>query len=90
VEDFDSIRAFAKRAEKLDRLDVILENAGVVMQGFNWSEKAKMELTTAINVVGTFFLALLMLPILRKSGEKYKTVPHLSITSSEVHGWVCL
>lgn len=90
MEDFDSVKAFAKRAEKLDRLDALLENAGVALMGdsISWSKKAKMETTIAINVVGTFLLALLMLPILRKSGEKYGMVPHLDITSSEVHAWV--
>lgn len=89
MEDWDSIKAFAKRAEGLDRLDAILENAGVAgMDGkMVWSEKADMELTVATNVVGTFLLALLMLPILRKSGEKYGIVPRLSITASEVHAW---
>lgn len=89
MEDFDSVKAFAKRAEKLDRLDALLENAGVALLGgsLSWSKKANMETTIAINVVGTFLLTLLMLPILRKSGEKYGIVPHLDVTSSEVHAW---
>lgn len=90
MEDFDSIKAFAKRAEGLDRLDVILENAGVALMSdsLQFSKKAGTELTIAINVIGTFLLALLMLPILQSSGKKHGIVPRLSITSSEVHGWV--
>lgn len=88
MEDFDSIKAFAKRAEGLERLDVVMANAGVSMSEYTFSQKANMETTVAVNVVGTFLLALLMMPILRKTGKKYSTVPHLTVTSSEVHAWV--
>lgn len=88
MEDFDSIKAFAKRSEKLDRIDVMLENAGVSLLEYTWSKKANMETTIAVNVVGTFLLALLMLPILRKSGKEHGIVPRLTITSSDVHSWV--
>lgn len=89
MEDFDSVKVFAKRAEKLERLDLVMENAGIALLGDNisWSKKADMESTIAVNVVGTFLLALLMLPILRKSGEKHGTLPHLCIVSSDVHSW---
>ena len=84
--NFDSVKEFAQRAAKLERLDAVLENAGintmeyVAMEGF--------ESTIAVNVVGTFLLALNLLPILRKSGKKHGTVPRLTITSSDVHLWV--
>ncbi len=88
MEDFESVKAFAKRAEGLERLDAVLANAGVAMNVFNWSKKAEMETTVAINVVGTFLLALEILPTLRKSGKKTGVVPRLCITASEVHAWV--
>jgi retinol dehydrogenase-12 len=90
MEDFDSVKEFAERAAKLDRLDVLLANAGIALLGdeLSWSKKADMETTVAVNVVGTFLLALLVLPILRKTGQKYGIIPRLTITSSEVHGWV--
>lgn len=88
MEDFDSIKAFAKRAEKLDRIDVMLENAGVSFPEYTWSEKANMETTIAVNVVGTFLLSLLILPVLRKSGKEHGVMPRLTITSSDVHIWV--
>lgn len=87
MEDFDSIKAFAKRAEKLDRIDVMLENAGVSFPEYTWSEKANMETTIAVNVVGTFLLSLLILPVLRKSGKEHGVMPRLTITSSDVHIW---
>lgn len=87
MDDFESVKAFAKRAEKLERLDVMFANAGVARIRFELSKNTDIESTVAINVIGTFLLALDMLPILRKSGKKYGTVPHLCITSSEVHAF---
>lgn len=86
--DFDSVKAFAKKAEGLDRLDAVVENAGVAK--YTYSETAGMETTIAVNVVGTFLLALLLLPVLRKSGKKHGVLPRLAVTSSEVHAWVSL
>lgn len=50
------------------------------------------------NCLATFYLALLLLPLLQKTSEAhYPTIspskyvlakPHLTITASEVHGWV--
>jgi len=37
------------------------------------------------NVISTLLLALLLLPKLRETAEKNKTVPHLSIVTSEMH-----
>lgn len=82
---FDSVKAFAKKCESLDRLDVVIENAGVAM--YHWSKIDDTETTIRINVESTFLLALLLLPILRKSGKKTGNTPVLTITSSEVHGW---
>lgn len=76
-------RAFAKRAESLDRLDILLENAGISTAKF--VEVAGNESTITTNVVSTFLMALLMLPILQKTSKNYNTVPTLTIVSSEVH-----
>jgi len=31
LQDYDSVKAFAKRAEGLKRLDIVIENAGISM-----------------------------------------------------------
>jgi len=83
--NFDSVKAFCQRAAKLDRLDVVIENAGIAKSEYTQAEG--MEQTIAVNVVGTFLMALNLLPIMRKSGRKTGVVPRLTITSSEVHAW---
>jgi len=86
--NFDSVKEFSKKAEGLERLDAVVENAGVAFNEFHWNETEKMEETIAVNVVGTFLLALNLLPILRAKGKANSGKPKLVIVSSEVHGWV--
>jgi retinol dehydrogenase-12 len=83
---FDSVKAFAQRAAKLDRLDVVCENAGIA--GREYFKMEGFESMVAVNVVGTFLMALNLLPILRKSGKTHGVVPRLVITTSNTHMWV--
>lgn len=82
---YESVKDFAKKAEKLDRLDVLLENAGIAKEVYTTLEDNEATITT--NVVSTFLLGLLLLPKLRETGQKFNTTPHLTITCSEVHAW---
>jgi retinol dehydrogenase-12 len=84
--NFDSVKKFTERAVKLDRLDIVCENAGIAALAYK--ELEGMESTVAVNVVGTFLMALNFLPILRTSGKKTETVPKLVVTTSETHAWV--
>lgn len=78
-----SVKAFAKRAEGLERVDILVENAGLSVAG--WEVMEGNEASLQVNVINTFLLALLMLPMLRKTAEKFSTTPHLEIVSSEAH-----
>ena len=82
---YESVKEFAKKAEGLDRLDALVENAGVAKT--TWSVQEDNEASITINVVSTFLLGLLLLPKLRESGQKYNIAPHLTVTCSEVHAW---
>ncbi|KAI4244369.1 MAG: hypothetical protein LQ352_006840, partial [Teloschistes flavicans] len=83
LSSYASVKAFAKRAESLPRLDILLENAGIVAPVFKMTEDDESTITT--NVVSTFLLALLMLPKLRETAEKFGKRPCLTIVTSEVH-----
>ena len=85
LSSYESTKQFARRAEGLKRLDTLLENAGIATSIYSVTEDNESTITT--NVVSTFLLGLLLLPKLRESSAKYNTTPHLSIVSSEVHGW---
>ena len=84
--DFDSVRAFGKRLDTLDRLDIFIENAGVSFDTYR-ATKDGHEATVQINVISTVMLALLSLPKLRETVRKHKTEPRIVLVSSEVHHW---
>ena len=84
---YDSVKAFAARAAKqLDRVDVLLANAGVAMP--RWERVAEDETNITVNVVSTALLALLMLPQLRDTAMRFNTRPILTFVSSERHEMV--
>jgi NAD(P)-dependent dehydrogenase (short-subunit alcohol dehydrogenase family) len=84
MDSFDSVKAFAERADKeLDHLDVALLNAGLVMRSFQQSPEGWEE-TIQVNVLSTALLGLLLLPKLRASKSRDAT-PHLAIVSSGLH-----
>ena len=83
---FDSVRDFCARAARLDRLDAVVENAGVATGELEFMEGFESTITT--NVVSTFLLALLVLPVLRKTAARFNTTPRLVIVSSDAHALV--
>ncbi|KEF55002.1 uncharacterized protein A1O9_08654 [Exophiala aquamarina CBS 119918] len=79
-----STLAFAEKAKSLPRLDVVIENAGVVINGFRTSEG--FEEVIQVNVLNTLLLAMALLPKLKETKHKFpESLPHLEIVSSDVH-----
>jgi len=85
LSSYESIRLFADRASNLPRLDVLLENAGIATG--KWTLSQGHERTVTVNVISTFYLAMLMLPKLKSSAKEFGIHPRLTIVTSEVHGW---
>ncbi|KAJ9607616.1 hypothetical protein H2200_007694 [Cladophialophora chaetospira] len=85
LSSYDSVKAFAERASKLQRIDVLLENAGIATD--KYSDAEGHERTITVNVISAFLLALLLLPKLKSTAKQFNTSPRLTIVSSEVHGW---
>lgn len=84
LQSYDSVKAFATRAsQELDRIDVLLENAGISLTKYSLAES--QEATMTVNVISTLLLALLLLPKLRATAHQFKTEPRLTVVSSEVH-----
>ncbi len=87
LSSFKSVRAFADRASsQLGRVDVLVENAGLDEGRFVLSEDG-WERTLQINVISTCLLAILMLPKLRETAERFKVTPHLVVVTSDTHYW---
>ena len=84
---FESVKAFCKRAqEELNRLDVLLLNAGIAMGEFELSEGYETTITT--NVISTFFMGIKLLPLLRRTGIERNEESHLTFVASEAHYFV--
>lgn len=83
LSSFESVRQFCDRASKLERLDAVVENAGLATPNFEVVEG--YESTITVNVISTFLMALLLLPKLRADALKYNTLPHLTIVASDAH-----
>jgi len=83
LSSYASVKAFAARANGLERVDILLENAGVSTREYTLAEDN--ESTITVNVVSTFLLALLMLPKLKETATKFGIHPNLTIVSSGIH-----
>ena len=81
---YQSVKDFSHRCQSLERIDSVIENAGIAAADYRLAEDN--ESTITVNVVSTFLLALLLLPKLRETAARFNTKPHLVIMSSEVHG----
>lgn len=84
---YESVKQFCSRATSLDRLDAVVENAGIATSYY--TELEGMESTVTVNVTSTFLMALMLLPKLRADVTKYNTTPRLVIVASEAHEQVC-
>lgn len=80
LSNFGSVKAFAEKVKRLERVDALIENASIALD--TWSVAEGLETTVAVNVVGTFLLGLLVYPKLVESGRKYGITPHLTIVGS--------
>lgn len=83
MSNYSSIKYFAERCVSLERLDVVVANAGVLRNTYEEAEGT--EITIAVNVIGTFLLALNIFPVLRRSRQSTGKTSRLVITSSIVH-----
>jgi NAD(P)-dependent dehydrogenase (short-subunit alcohol dehydrogenase family) len=82
LSDYESIKKFAKRVEGLERLDAVVQNAGIMQQAFKSinGEEAHVR----VNIVGAVLLGLLVLPKLRASAKKFNTRTRISFVGSDM------
>ncbi|KAL8710974.1 MAG: hypothetical protein Q9220_004573 [cf. Caloplaca sp. 1 TL-2023] len=81
---YASVKAFAERASReLERLDVLIANAGMMTQRWQMAEEDEITITT--NVTSTFLLGMMLLPKLQETGKRFNVSPRLVVTSSDLH-----
>ena len=81
---YDSVEQLVRRAQGLQRLDAVVENAGIAGSK-KWEVVEDNEAMITVNVISTLFLGLMILPKLRETAVKFNVQPHLVFVSSEVH-----
>lgn len=87
MSSYQSVLDFASQVSReCSRVDVALLNAGV--QRGQWEVFEQDESTITVNVVSTFLLAFALMPKLVETSKKFNTRPTLTVTSSEVHGFI--
>lgn len=80
----ESVKEFARKAsQELDRLDVLIQNAGIVT--YKYVEAEGNESSITVNVISPFLLSLLLLPKLRETAERFHVQPRLVFVESFVH-----
>ena len=72
---YDSIRAFVTRCESLSRLDIAILNAGVGGGTFTINPSTGHEEGIQVNYLSTALLALLLLPVLKRSTQSNGGTP---------------
>jgi NAD(P)-dependent dehydrogenase (short-subunit alcohol dehydrogenase family) len=73
----ESVKRFAVKAEKeLERIDGLIENAGVWLDTWTVAE-AGMEMCMTVNVINTLFLGILMMPRLTASAKEFGVQPRI-------------
>ncbi|OAX80446.1 hypothetical protein ACJ72_05218 [Emergomyces africanus] len=83
---YASVKGFCERVlSELERLDVVMLNAGVSNRTYEQLESEEGSIT--INVTSTLLLALSLIPKLRQTAQIYNVTPCLTVTSSKIHSW---
>ncbi|KAG7440371.1 NAD(P)-binding protein [Guyanagaster necrorhizus] len=84
--NFNSVISFADRAEReLDRLDILIENAG--MMTYEYEQVEGWEKTLHTNNLGPGLLAIRMVPKMVETARKYLVNPRVAVVSSDTHYW---
>ncbi|KAL7948564.1 NAD(P)-binding protein [Trichoderma barbatum] len=77
---YDSVKAFGKRMETVDRIDALVLNAGVTHAA--WQVKEGNEAHMTVNFISNYLLVFAALPLLQASARKHDIKPRLVIVGS--------
>jgi NAD(P)-dependent dehydrogenase (short-subunit alcohol dehydrogenase family) len=96
MESYESVQDFVARCEKLDRLDVVILNAGCGKMHFSrCGGDNGCEVTLQVNYLATILLTILLIPILKdkaaadeRPGQTSRSPGRLTIVGSDMAFWV--
>ena len=82
LSNYETVKAFAERVKTLDRLDALIQNAGILTTVFSVAEG--QESTITVNVIGATLLVLSVYPKLQESAAKYNTQGRVTFVGSDL------
>lgn len=85
---FQSVAFFCRRAEHLERLDVVVANAGLLSHVYEQFEGYERQCT--VNVISTWLMVLMLLPIMRRTTALYNQVQEKVSSNFNFHGVFCV
>ncbi|KAL7934260.1 NAD(P)-binding protein [Trichoderma chlorosporum] len=77
---YDSVKAFGKEMETLDRIDALVLNAGVSHGEWQVAEGSEAHMT--VNFISQYLLTLSALPLLQASARRYEIQPRIVLVGS--------
>ncbi|KAF5363619.1 hypothetical protein D9756_000110 [Leucocoprinus leucothites] len=85
--EFSSVKEFADRASKeLERLDIVVLNAAIATLKYSVT-KDSWETELQVNNLSLSLLALLLLPRMSDTAQKFNVLPRMVVVSSDLHFW---
>jgi NAD(P)-dependent dehydrogenase (short-subunit alcohol dehydrogenase family) len=84
--DYDSVIQFAERTKTLDRLDIVVHNAGVSKATLQLNPKTGFDESIQINYLCSVLFIILLLPVLKEKNTPEKP-GRISLVSSETAAW---
>ena len=82
LSDYESIKAFGARAQTLDRLDAVIQNAGILTDQFRISQGNESHID--INVISAMLVGLVVLPKLKETSKKFGFRTRLAFVGSDL------
>ncbi|KAL0575832.1 hypothetical protein V5O48_006140 [Marasmius crinis-equi] len=87
LSSFASVRALKEKIDQLERLDILIENAGIFMWNYETTHDG-WENTLQVNLLGPALHLVLHIPKLLKTAKNHSgNVPRVVIVTSDVHYW---
>lgn len=85
ISSYKSIKAFTTRLDTLDRLDAVVQNAGLITNGFKLLEESGEESVLTTDLTGPILFGLSVLPKLRESASRTGSRGRLAYVGSDMH-----
>ncbi|KAK6074295.1 short-chain dehydrogenase [Seiridium cupressi] len=87
LSSYDSVIAFAEKANSLGHVDLAVLNAGIAPVNRVFNANTGHDEVVQVNYLSTALLAILLLPAVKGKGPDHKTPGRIIVVSSEVAAW---